>query len=173
MELVVGFCNGFLMELSAKLRHICIKTDQCHIVGIKHGTTNSRIALKFCIFPIRMTASIAVGSIFGNRCNDNGFILRILLLKGRCHRQSFFFQNRSLCFIFSRQNGFCDLGYLCFQLCHGIRCMLVDNGIQRRDCDRMGLAELVNKLFQTMGWNTAHFHPSGTGNGSCGQCKIK
>ena len=51
--------------------------------------------------------------------------------------------------------------------------MLVNDAVQRRDRDRIRLAQLLHKLFQSVGRNTAHFNAAYAQHGSGSQRKIK
>ena len=56
---------------------------------------------------------------------------------------------------------------------HRIGRMLVNDAVQRRDRDRIRLAQLLHKLFQSVGRNTAHFNAAYAQHSSGSQRKIK
>ena len=51
--------------------------------------------------------------------------------------------------------------------------MLIDNGIQRGNCDAVCLAQFLHKLLKTVGRDAAHLHSTDSKHGTGGQCQVK
>ena len=173
MELGIGLCNRLLMQTVTELRHIRVQTDQLNIMGIQNSTTNGSIALDNCVLLIGVTAGIAIRCVLGDGIDYHRFIAFKLLTDGRFFRFSFRIHDRGICSRFSGVFGFGMSFLVLSQNGQRMRRVLVYNGIQRRDSNGMGFAELFDKLFQSVRGYTAHFYPSIFHDGSGSQREIK